>query len=116
MNLRLLHRLAAFFRRDKLDHELREEISAHQQLAIEENLRRGMSAEEARRQALVQFGGTQQALEAAREHRSLPLLSTIIRPPTASPKVTAGARQYPRPSSSSLRRFGNERTPHYKLL
>jgi len=74
----LVHRLAALFRRDALDGELNAEISSHLDLAIEENLRAGMSPEEARRGALVQFGGTQQALESAREQRSLPWLETLL--------------------------------------
>jgi len=46
-------------------------------MAVEENLRRGMSAEEARRQALVRFGGVQQALEQHRESRTLPWVDVL---------------------------------------
>ena len=74
----LVLKLAALFRRDTLDGELNDEISCHLELAIEENLRAGMSPGEARRRALVQFGGTQQALESAREERGLPWLETLL--------------------------------------
>jgi putative ABC transport system permease protein len=74
----LLHRMRSFFHRAEQDRELEAEMSAHVNLAIEENLRRGLSADEARRQALVRFGGQQQAIENHREARSLPLLETLL--------------------------------------
>src|SRR5579864_8678396 len=73
-----LHRLRSLFRHTQLDRDLDAEMSAHVDLAIEENLRRGLSADEARRQALVRFGGQQQAIENHREARSLPLLETLL--------------------------------------
>jgi len=66
------HRVRSFFRGDQLDHEVKEEMASHLEMAVEENLRRGMTPEEARRQALVRFGGVQQALEQHRESRALP--------------------------------------------
>src|SRR5438067_739163 len=47
------HRLRSLFRRARQDRELDAEMSAHLELAIEENLERGLSPAEARRQALV---------------------------------------------------------------
>jgi len=52
-------------------------MSAHLDLAIEENLRDGMSPQDARRIALAQFGGTQQAKENHRDSRSLPMIETL---------------------------------------
>src|SRR5437773_5443007 len=72
------HRLRSLFRRARQDRELDAEMSAHLELAIEENLERGLSPAEARRQALLRFGGTQQAKENHREARSLPLLETLL--------------------------------------
>jgi predicted permease len=66
------NRVLSFFRSEQLDREVNEEMASHLEMAVEENLRRGMSAEEARRQALVRFGGVQQALEQHRESRTLP--------------------------------------------
>jgi len=37
------------------------EMASHLEIAIEENLKQGMSVEEARRQASVRFGGVEQA-------------------------------------------------------
>ena len=71
------NQVRSFFRSDQLDHELNEEMASHLEMAVEENLRRGMSAEEARRQALVRFGGVQQALEQHRESRSLPWVDVL---------------------------------------
>jgi putative ABC transport system permease protein len=73
-----LHRFLAFFRRAQLDRDLDAEMSAHLEFAIEENLRRGLSPSEARRQALLRFGGPQQAKEQHRESRGLPFLDTLF--------------------------------------
>jgi putative ABC transport system permease protein len=72
------NRVGSFFSKDQLDQELNEEMASHLDMAVEENMRRGMSAEEARRQALVRFGGVQQALEQYRESRGLPWLDVLI--------------------------------------
>src|SRR5215510_6908594 len=70
-------RLRSLFHREQLDDELDAELAHHLELAIEENLQRGMSADEARRQALIRFGGTAQAREQHREARGLPALDTL---------------------------------------
>jgi predicted permease len=75
---RLLHRFGSLFRRAQLDQDLDAELSAHLELAIEENVQRGMAAEEARRQALIRFGGTQQAREQHRGARGLPVLDIFL--------------------------------------
>ena len=69
-----LNRLRSLFRKTQLDTDLDAEMSTHLDLAIEENLQRGMSPEEARRHALIRFGGAEQAKERHRDARSLPLL------------------------------------------
>jgi hypothetical protein len=50
-----------------LDDRLAEEIRFHVEQQTEKNLRAGMSPEEARRQALIQFGGVQQTRERTRD-------------------------------------------------
>lgn len=72
------HRLLSFFRKEPLDHELNVEMASHLEFAIEENLRQGMSPEEARRQALIRFGGVVQAKEQHRETRGLPVLDVLL--------------------------------------
>jgi macrolide transport system ATP-binding/permease protein len=56
----LLSRCAAFFDRKKLDEDLDEELLSHIELAVEENLRRVMTEDAARRAALLKFGGIAQ--------------------------------------------------------
>src|SRR5215469_16413025 len=72
------YRFGSVFRRAHLDGELEVELAAHLELAIEENLRRGMSEEEARRQALIGLGGAAQARERHREARGLPGLDQLL--------------------------------------
>jgi predicted permease len=72
-----LNRFRSFFRKEPLDRELDVEMASHIEMAIEENVRRGLPLEEARRQALVQFGGVPQARERHRESRGLPWLDVL---------------------------------------
>ncbi|MCI0387383.1 MAG: permease prefix domain 1-containing protein [Acidobacteria bacterium] len=74
----LLARSFSFFRKWKLDRELDAELSAHLEMAIEDNMKQGMSAEEARRSALISLGGMDAARELHRETRGLPVLETIL--------------------------------------
>jgi putative ABC transport system permease protein len=54
------------------DRDLADEIESHLQLHIDDNLRAGLSPAEARRQALLKFGGVESAKEAYRARRGLP--------------------------------------------
>ncbi len=63
----LLRRLGRLLRRRGLEDDLAAELSAHIAMQAEENERRGMSAEEARRAAIVAFGGVENAKEACRD-------------------------------------------------
>jgi hypothetical protein len=74
---RLTQRVRAFFRRGALDADLDEEMASHLEMAVEENVRRGMTPEEARRLAMVRFGGVQQAREKQREARGLAFLDVL---------------------------------------
>src|SRR3974390_651150 len=73
----LLQRARSFFRRNELDNDLEAEMAAHLEMAVEENLRQGMTEEEARRQVKLRFGGTQQARDRHREARGLPWLDVL---------------------------------------
>ena len=61
---RWFSRFGGFFNKSAHDRELADEIEAHFQLHMDDNLRAGMSAAEARRQALLKFGGVESAKEA----------------------------------------------------
>ncbi|QNI38470.1 ABC transporter permease [Edaphobacter sp. 4G125] len=68
----------AFFHKEPLDRELDAEIASHIEMATDENIRNGMTPEEARRKAMVKFGGVEQARERQRESRGLPWLETVL--------------------------------------
>jgi len=75
----LLSRCVSFFRRKQLDEDLDEELHAHIDISITENMTLGMSRQEARTKALREFGGLAQVKETYRVHRGLPLLDQIGR-------------------------------------
>jgi predicted permease len=75
----LLERLGGIFRRARREREFAAELEAHVAMHIEDNLRAGMTAEEARRQALVKLGGLEQAKELHRERRGVPFLEMLWR-------------------------------------
>jgi predicted permease len=60
------------------DREIADELESHLQMHIEDNLRRGMSAQDARREALMKLGGVAQTQESYRERQSVPLIETIL--------------------------------------
>ncbi|HWW77249.1 MAG TPA: permease prefix domain 1-containing protein, partial [Pyrinomonadaceae bacterium] len=73
----LVARLYSLPRRDERERELAEELETHLQMQIEENLRAGMDAREARRLALVKLGGAAQAKEECRRRRGFPMLEDL---------------------------------------
>ena len=75
----LLSRCVALFGRKRLDDDLDQELRAHIELALEENLQRGMSAQEARAKALRDFGGVTQIKETYRLRRGLPMIGELVR-------------------------------------
>jgi predicted permease len=81
---RAFHRLRSFFRKGPLDRDLSDEMDSHLEFAIEDNIRRGLSPDEARRQAMIRFGGVMQAKEQQREARGLPALDILMQDLTYS--------------------------------
>ena len=75
----LLDRFLDTFRRNRLDREIEQEVQAHLDMAIEENMRRGMSPEQARYAARREFGGLEQVIEEYREQSRFRLLEAIRR-------------------------------------
>jgi predicted permease len=74
----LLSRCGALFGGRRLDDDLEDEMRAHIALAIEENIRRGMSLQAARTAALCEFDGVTQTREAYRMQRGLPFAETLV--------------------------------------
>lgn len=79
--MRALHRFFArirnFATRGLGDERLREELAHHVALQTDENVRLGMSPEEARRQALLKLGSREAVREQYYEERSLPVLEYL---------------------------------------
>src|SRR5262249_37751314 len=72
-----LLRFGGLFNKRRKDREFDEEIESHLQLHIEDNLRLGMTSEEARREAMIKLGGIESMKEAYRDQRGLPILETL---------------------------------------
>ena len=73
-----LSRLRGLFRKQKLEDDLAVEIQSHLEMQIEDHVRHGMSAEEARYLALRKFGGVDQVKETYRDRRTLPAVETFF--------------------------------------
>src|SRR5215467_3781315 len=74
----LVSRLRAVLLVGKLEGDLDDEIRSHLDFAARENERRGMSPEQARAEALRQFGGVQWIKERYRDRRGLPMLESVV--------------------------------------
>jgi predicted permease len=64
-------RLRTLLRRDQVEGELDEELAFHLQMETEKNLRAGMTPAQARRRALLEFGGVEKFKEEVRDARTL---------------------------------------------
>src|SRR5262245_52065628 len=74
---RLARTLANLTRRTQLDRDLDDELRFHLDSMIEASVRSGMTASEARRQALIELGGADQIKERVRQARSGFLLDVL---------------------------------------
>lgn len=75
---RVFGSVKSLFARRKMESELDEELRFHVERETEKNLRRGMSPEAARTEALRQFGGVEKTKEEVREADRAVLLETIL--------------------------------------
>src|SRR5438093_11135388 len=73
-----LSRLVNVFRRDRLNRDLKDEIEFHVAARIEEFTRRGMSPQQAEREARRQFGNQLLLRESSRDIKLLPQLESIV--------------------------------------
>jgi macrolide transport system ATP-binding/permease protein len=73
-----LVRLAGLFHKERRDEELAAEIESHLQIHVDDNLRSGMTPEEARRNALIKLGGIEQTKESYRDQKGLPMIETTL--------------------------------------
>ena len=70
-------RLRNMFRKQNMERDFSEELNSHLEMHIADNLRAGMSSEEARRAALITLGGVEQTKENYRDRWGLPWLDTL---------------------------------------
>jgi predicted permease len=70
-------RIRAIFTVSALDRELDQEIESHLAMLTDENIRRGMTPDEARRAALIRVGAGESTKELHREVRGLPFVETL---------------------------------------
>jgi hypothetical protein len=70
-------RLCSLWRGGRREDEFAAELESHVALHTEDGMRAGLSAEEARRQALIKLGGAEQARQAYRERGTLPWLEHL---------------------------------------
>jgi predicted permease len=73
-----IRRVAGVFQRARRDADLAAEIESHLQLHTDENVRRGMSPEAARRDAVLRLGSVAALTEEYRARRGLPLLEQLV--------------------------------------
>ena len=73
-----LRAAALLGRRSRRDREFADELEAHLQAHIDDNRRAGMTASEARREALLRLGGLEQTKEQHRDRRGVPLVDAAL--------------------------------------
>ena len=71
-------RLYGIFPDRRREHEFAEELESHLQMHVDDNLRLGMTPEQARREAILKLGGVEQTKEAHREQRAIPFTEHVV--------------------------------------
>lgn len=68
----------ALLHKDKVEQDMDNELRFHLEMEIEANVKRGMSLPEARREALLRFGGVEKFKEECRDVRGAPLIESLL--------------------------------------
>ena len=84
---RILARLSSVFSGSRHERHLEEELDIHIELATEENVRRGMTTDAARREAILKLGGRDSVKELHRDAHGLPVFENLVQ------DLVYGARQ-----------------------
>ncbi len=71
-------RLLGLTGKPRRERELADEIASHLEMLIEENIRAGMTPEQAERAARLTFGGIEAAKESYRDQRGLPFIESSL--------------------------------------
>src|SRR5258705_13067826 len=73
-----LLRFKGFFLKAARERDLADEIESHLQMHIDDNMRAGMSPQEAKRVALMKLGGVDSTKEAYRDRATIPFLESVV--------------------------------------
>ena len=106
---------ASVFRRGS-DGALDEELQSHLDMAIEWNLRQGLTPEEARRKALLEFGGVEQTRQNYRDQRGLPMIQSIFQDVRYGFRLLAANRSFTAMAVMSLALGIGANTAIFSLL
>ncbi|MGH9823412.1 MAG: permease prefix domain 1-containing protein, partial [Blastocatellia bacterium] len=71
-------RVGSLFRGRSLENDLNDELRSHIEMLVRDNIRGGMTPEEAERAAGRSFGGIDQTKEMYRDQRGLPVIETLL--------------------------------------
>ena len=75
---RCLARLGGMFGKQRRETEMVQEIQSHLEMHVADNIRAGMTADQARREALLRLGGVETVKEAYRAQRTVPFLEHLM--------------------------------------
>lgn len=73
-----LVRLAGMFSRKQSESEFADELYSHLQMHLDDNLRAGMTANQARRDGILKLGGVESTAQAYRERGTVPFLENLL--------------------------------------
>ena len=71
-------RFRSLFRTNRINKDLEDELAAHLEMHVADNVRAGMTAEEAQRQALIKLGGLEQTRDSYRAASGFPFFEGAI--------------------------------------
>src|SRR2546429_6212594 len=74
-----LARFVGLFGKDRCDREFADELNAHLEAHIADNVRSGMAPQTARREAMLKLGGADMTKEAYRQQRGVPIVEVCAR-------------------------------------
>jgi putative ABC transport system permease protein len=74
----LRYRLRSLFRRNAMEAEMEEELRTHFERQVEQEMKAGLTREDAMRRARLKFGGNEQLKEECRDARGVSLIETLL--------------------------------------
>src|SRR5579863_4131174 len=74
----LRYRLRSLFRRNAMEAEMEEELRTHFERQVEQEMKAGLTREDAMRRARLKFGENEQLKEECRDARGVSLIETLL--------------------------------------